>query len=199
MRAQVRAPDALRARIDSERPSSRLQGTRRALYGGTLATGLAVLALALVLLLPGGTPGAPSLSQAAAIGALGPTSPAPAADREDPAHKLDRSVEKVYFPNWSTVHWRAVGQRLDRIDGRIARTVFYRWRGRTIAYTILAAPALKTPPATVQVLGGVTFKTLVQAGRVVVTWQRAGHTCILSATDVAAAVMRGLASAGARG
>jgi hypothetical protein len=198
VRAQVRAPAALRARIEAQKPSPRVARTRRTVYSGALASGLAVLALALILILPGGAPGAPSLSQAAALGALHPTEAAPPADRDDPANKLDRNVEKIYFPNWTELHWRAVGQRVDRIDGRLARTVYYRWRGRTIAYTIVGAPALATPRAAAQSLNGVTFKTLTESGRLIVTWRRAGHTCILSATDVSGVVMRSLASSHAR-
>ena len=55
--ATVAAPTALRARIAAERPSRRAAAGRRARYGVALAGALAALALSLVLVLPGGTPG----------------------------------------------------------------------------------------------------------------------------------------------
>src|SRR5947209_5372203 len=57
-----RAPAHLRARIDAARPSRSTRARRRLVYGGSLAGALAAVALALVLILPAGTPGAPSVS-----------------------------------------------------------------------------------------------------------------------------------------
>ena len=192
--AEVRAPEALRARIDASRPSRGMQRTRRAAYGGVLAGALAVLVLALVLVLPGGTPGAPSLSQAAALGRLAPSAAAPVPDGHHPLTRLARDVEEVYFPNWSSLQWRAVGQRVDRIDGRMATTVYYEWHGTVIAYTIVAAPALGQPSTPVTSMNGIAFRTLTLGGRTVVTWRRSGHTCVLSGGAVDAATLRGLAS-----
>jgi anti-sigma factor RsiW len=192
--AEVRAPASLRARIDSEvgrRRSVRL----RPLYGGVLVAGLAAVVLMLVLVLPAGTPGAPSVSQAAALALRGAALPAPAADPGDPAGKLGRRVGQVYFPNWaSTLGWRAVGQRVDHLIGRLAITVYYEWRGRRIAYTVLAAPALRQPPAVVSRVDGTELRTLRLGGRLVVTWRRAGHTCVLSGAGVSAGELETLAA-----
>ncbi len=193
--ASVRAPEALRARIEAMRPSPARAGRQRVRYGGALAGALAAAALALALVLPGGSPGSPSVSQAAALALNGPSSPAPAADSSAPNVKLGRDVEDVYFPNWATqFHWRAVGQRSDRIDGREAATVYYAWHGAQIAYTIVAAPALKEPAASTKMLNGTELRTLDLAGRVVVTWRRAGHTCVLSGSGVNPAVLQELAA-----
>jgi hypothetical protein len=148
-----------------------------------------------VLVLPGGTPGAPSVSQAAALALRGSAVPAPAADPGDPDTKLVRSVGQVYFPNWaSTLGWRGVGQRVDRLNGRLAVTVYYEWRGRQIAYTVLAAPALSQPRAVVSRLDGTELRTLRLNGRLVVTWRRAGQTCLLSGVDVSASELQELAA-----
>jgi hypothetical protein len=192
--AEVRAPASLRARIDSEvarRRSVRL----RSVYGGALVAGLAVVALMLVLVLPAGTPGAPSVSQAAAVALRGVALPAPGPDPGDPVGKLGRRVGQVYFPNWaSTLGWRAVGQRVDHLNGRLAITVYYERRGRRIAYTVLAVPALRQPSAVVSRLDGTELRTLRLGGRLVVTWRRADHTCVLSGAGVSPGELHRLAA-----
>jgi len=191
--ARDRAPGRLRAAIESSRPSERAQLRRRFGYGGALAGALALAVVALVLILPAGTPGGPSLSQAASLGRLGPNAPAPAPDPSSPDAKLRRDVEEVYFPNWLRFGWRAVGQRVDRIGGRQAVTVYYAWRGRELAYTIVAAPPLSAPAAQTTTLNGTLLRTLTLNGRLVVTWRRTGHTCILSGNGVRADVLQRLA------
>ena len=73
-------------------------------------------------------------------------------------------------------------------------TVYYNWRGKEIAYTIVEAPALKNPPAKTTMLKGVELRTLNQGGRTVVAWRRDGHTCVLSAKDVPARALQHLAA-----
>jgi anti-sigma factor RsiW len=196
-RATDRAPAGLRAHIEAQRqsrPRARAQ-RRRFAYAGALSGALAALILALVLLLPGGTAGAPTLAQAAALSARGPAAGPPAPDPEQPRVQLNRNIEHVYFPNWAErLGWRAVGQRSDEVNGRHAVTVYYAWRGQRIAYTIVGAPALAQPSAPVTELGGVQLRTLTLDHRLVVTWRRAGHTCVLSATTVPAAELQKLAA-----
>src|SRR5947209_14072286 len=100
-RATVRAPDHLRARIEAERPRKRTQTRRRVTYGSAVAGALAATALALALILPAGSPGGPSVSQAAALALNGPSAPPPSPNRSAPQVKLARDLEDVYFPNWS--------------------------------------------------------------------------------------------------
>jgi anti-sigma factor RsiW len=71
--AADRAPARLRARIEARRPGRTRRASRRVIYGGGLVAALGAVVLALVLVLPAGTPGAPSLSQAAALGLRGIT------------------------------------------------------------------------------------------------------------------------------
>jgi hypothetical protein len=193
-RATDRAPASLRARIEAERPRRTVAARRRFSYGGGLAGALAVAALAIALLLPGGSPGAPSLSEAASLAIRGPAMAAPAADPDQPG-KLQTLIQGIYFPDWSLrFHWRASGQRADSINGRRAVTVYYDWKGHRLAYTIVGAPALKTPNARVTTLKGVELHTLTIGGRLVVTWKRANHTCVLSATGIPAAKLQKLAA-----
>jgi anti-sigma factor RsiW len=198
-----RAPAALRERIEQQRSRQRRVPimSRRIAYGGALAGALAAIVLALVLILPAGTPGAPSVSEAAALATRGAVAPAPAPDASGPSDKLGQSVGSVYFPNWtSKFGTRASGQRSDHINGRLADTVYYRWHGKTLAYTIVAAPALASPSARVTHLNGTELRTLRLDGRLVVTWRRNNHTCVLSSSaGIPAWVLQKLAAWNAPG
>jgi hypothetical protein len=189
---EVHAPRRLRLRIEAAARARRRPVLRTGLRGAMAAAGAAAL-LAAALILPGG-PGDPSLSQAAALASRGALAPPPAPDPEDPEVKLSESVDDVYFPNWSsTLGWRPTGQRRDWLDDHRAVTVYYAASGQRLAYTIVSAPALAQPAATVTVKGGMTLRTLRLHGRVVVSWRREGRTCVLTGTKVSAAQLRQLA------
>ena len=180
----VRAPASLRARIDAERPRRPVRARRRFGFGGALAGALAAVIAAVILIAPGSTPVALAVSDAAALGTLAPTHAAPAPDADSPG-KLSTNVQDVYFPNWGDrFGWRASGERRDKLHGRSATTVYYDWKGRRLAYTIVASPPLKTPSAATSTRDGVEFRTFEQDGRTVITWRRNGHTCVLSGTNV---------------
>jgi hypothetical protein len=194
-RATDRAPARLRARVEAARPTGRAAARRRFAYGGGLAGALAVVVLALVLILPSGTPGAPSVSEAAALATRGATTPAPAPDPSNPAARLNENVGAVYFPNWAQrMHWRAYGERTDRLGGRTAVTVYYEWGRGRIAYTIVGAPVLAEPKAPETWRDGTEMWTLTAHGREVVTWRRSGETCVLSGTGITAAELQTLAA-----
>ena len=187
------APPQLRARIEAQRRRATRPRTR-VFYGGALTATAAVAALALILLLPGGTPGSPSVSQAAALALRGPARSAPAVDSKHLSSRLQQDVEEVYFPNWGRRGWTAAGQRADQLDGRQAVTVYYDGSGTRIAYTILSAPALRWPGAQTRWIDGTKIQSLRYDGRVVVTWRRAGHTCVLSGAGVSAQLLSQLAA-----
>ena len=200
-RERDRAPQALRQRIERQRsghgraipvPVSvpvrvRVRVRRSLVVRGGLASALALAAVVLALVLPGGTPGSPTLSAAAALATRGPLHAPPQPDPQHPGAQLDRGVGDVYFPNWgASLGWRATGQRLDRLGGHRAVTVFYAWHGTAIAYTILSVPPLREPAGRVVNLGGLALRELTLGGRTVVTWRRGGHTCVLSGRGVSA-------------
>ncbi|HWF73888.1 MAG TPA: hypothetical protein VG186_11120 [Solirubrobacteraceae bacterium] len=193
--AQTQAPVSLRERIEADRArAGRAPQWRRAVLGGGLAAGIAVLALALVLILPGGTPGSPSVSQAASLALRGPVSPAPPA-RAGAGRMLARDVDEVYFPNWAGIGWKPAGERVDRLDGRVLDTVYYHGYGRSIAYTIVGGSALAQPHhAALSTLNDTQLRSLGLGGRVVVTWRRGGRTCILSGARVPSKVLLHLAA-----
>lgn len=155
---------------------------------------LVVIAVVVALGLSGGGSSGPTVAQAAAAaGSLGPDAPAPRAAREHTL--LDLQVQGVAFPSLRRrFGWRAIGTRTQPISGRFARSVFYSKGPSTIAYTVLAAPQLDWPSGSARtVREGVELHTLTTGGRVVVTWRRLGHTCVLSGTGVTAAVLIQLA------
>jgi hypothetical protein len=198
--ADARAPLALRERVEADRRrlAPRTRRRRLAILGG-LAGALAVAAVALVLTLPGGTPGAPTVVQAAGLSALPPsTGPPP---RSDGSKLLDTTVDGVAYPYWGDKFaWETSGARRDRLDGRDTATVFYDKNGTRIGYTIVSGRALKTPPgARTTVLHGVTLRHFTHDGRTVVTWLRAGHTCVLAGANVALPVLLGLAAWNGKG
>src|SRR5436305_7205681 len=145
-----RAPAHLRAGIEAgRRKRSRLPVPRVGTAWGMAAAGaLAVAAVAIALLLPAGTPGGPSASQAASLALRGSAMAAPQPGGAVPGATLNQDVQEVYFPDWShRFGWHATGQRTDRLGGRDAVTVYYDRQGRQIAYTIVAKPALRVPSA----------------------------------------------------
>jgi anti-sigma factor RsiW len=188
-----RAPARLRAWLEAQRPPKRAY-LRRTGYAGGLVGALAVTVVMLTLVFPGVTPGSPSVSQAAGLALRGATQPPPVPDPNDPGARLAQRVQGVYFPNWArTLGWRAVGQRSDVLIGRRAATVYYGWRGMLVAYTIVSRPALAQPSAPLRRRDGHWLQTITVGGRTVVTWRRAGQTCVLSAAGVLASVLERLA------
>jgi len=182
--AETRAPLALRERIEADRQRAvdRGFGARRRRPRGLLipAGGLLAAAVVAVVLLVGGG-GAPSVLATASLAARGPVLPAP---QEDSAHKLLKtSVDGVPFPYWGGLKWESVGARDDKIEGREARTVYYaNPAGVRAAYTILGGDAIDPPSdAGKRTDKGVQLFVVEDKGRRVVTWERNGHTCVLSA------------------
>ena len=50
------------------------------------------------------------------------------------------------------------------------------------------------PPAAAALVNGIKLRTLAIRRRLVVTWQRAGHTCVLSGPSITATDIRQLAA-----
>jgi hypothetical protein len=183
-----RAPASLRIAIDRGRNRAP-RGRARPVFAGALAA-VGAAAVAVILLLPGAA--SLTVTQAAAVALRGPVMPAPPAQSTG---KLRRDVQDIYFPDWSgRFGWRASGQRIDRINGRLTVTVFYRRGGKQLAYTILASPALSWPKAQTRRLYGLELRSFAAAGRLIVTWRRANHTCVLSASGVSAGELSRLAA-----
>ncbi|MFL5886961.1 MAG: anti-sigma factor family protein [Thermoleophilaceae bacterium] len=187
-----RAPAGLRARVALERPSRRRPARRIALVA---AAGLAVIAAAVAITLGGGSAGSPTVADAATLATRAPLAPVPTAAR-GASTLTSPSAAGMHFPYWQdNFGWKAIGSRTDRLRGRSATTVFYRQRSEVVAYTILSGRALR-PGATGRAAarGGKAFRSLHVHGRNVVTWLRAGHTCVLSGGSTAHATLLRLAA-----
>jgi hypothetical protein len=180
--AETGAPPALRARIEAQRRASAPARRRRgiALFGG-LAGAAAAAAAAIVIGVGGGAE--PSVLATAQLAVAGPTLPAPRPDRANDA-LLNEWIDGTPFPDWSEAFaWRAAGARRDTIDGRTADTVFYRSAtGTMAAYTILAGDTIAPMDASAKRrMNGTDLRVSMRGGRTIVTWERGGHTCVLSA------------------
>ena len=186
-----RAPATLRIAVDTRRQRAPRRRTRL-LYAGAFGTTVAAVVALLVLLLPGGSPGAPTVSQAAALATRGAVLAAPA----EHGVKLNEDVQETYFPNWrQTFGWWASGKRVDRLGDRTAVTVYYsNEHSQRVAYTIVTSPPLHWTPAGMNQVNGIAMQRFVQHGRMNVTWRRDGHTCVLSASGVSATELARLAS-----
>jgi hypothetical protein len=156
------------------------RGRRRApVFGLGLAGAAGVMVWTVVAV--GGGQATLTVAQAATI-AVRPATATVAEPPEDQVTLPHLRAAGLAFPYWEDrFGWRATGMRTDRVDGRSLTTVFYRRGSQQIAYTIVGGQAL--PPAAnarTTVRGGTVLASSSTGGRLVVTWLRRGHTCVLS-------------------
>ena len=173
---------SLAASVSSQARDAR-GGRKRSLiprlaFGGVAAA--AATAIVLVLVLGGGTAG-PSVADAAELAGLPATRPAPPRVEGHPT-LLKEEVEGVWFPDFSRQYgWRAAGVRHDKVDGRDATVVYYRKGDQEIAYVIVSGSGLPKPSDVSEtVRRGVEYEALNSEGHPAVTWERVGHTCVLT-------------------
>jgi hypothetical protein len=191
-----RAPAALRARLELARdPDPRW--TRPRFMTATAATAsvaVAAFAAAVAITIGGGT-GAPTVASAAGLGSRAPLAVA-AATPNDHGVLPGVSAAGISFPDWgSSFGFEAVGVRRDHLGDRLATTVFYARGDQQIAYTIMSGPPVSARAALHEsVWNGVRIGSFLSNGRVVVTWLRNGHTCVLSGPGTPAALLARLAS-----
>ena len=180
--AETRAPLALRERIEADRERAGSAPRRRRMRGLLIPTGGLVAAAAAAIVILAGGGGAPSVVATASLAARGPVLPAPA-ENEANDSLLKSSIDGVPFPYWGDLKWESVGARNDEIEGRDAKTVYYaNPKGVQAAYTILGGDAIDPPSdATKRTDNGVPLFVVQKDGRRIVTWERDGHTCVLSA------------------
>jgi hypothetical protein len=192
------APAALRERIESERERTRGPARRRRLaLGGALAGAAAAGVLAFVFVLPGGA-GAPMVVEASELAERPATGPPPPPGRPD---RLAAGAFGLPFPDWAEKFgWHAAGVRRDEIDGRDAVTVFYEKEGRRIGYTVVSGEQIDPPEGAASAAReGTRLRYLDDRGRLIVTWERDGLTCILSGRGVEPDVLLDLAGWRAEG
>jgi anti-sigma factor RsiW len=196
----VEAPARLHARVRSQHEGrGRRTPVARRRYALALAGAVAVVVGVLVAL-PSGTPGGPSLVQAAALGARPPVAPAPPRYDHSQVLLAERAAG-IPFPNWAPAFgWHAAGVRHDRVHGRDVTTVYYTRGGSRIAYSIVAGKSLDVPGSAARTtIRGVDIASLRAHGRTVITWEREGHTCVLSGKGVSPSMLAPLAAWRAQG
>ena len=191
----VRAPGELRARLEPlRREARRRRGRARGLAAAGAASLVAATAVALALTLPGDVPDRPTIVQAAALSDRPATRPAPPRDPFD-RRSLIAQMEGVQFPDWATIRWPATGTRTDRLGEREVTTVFYAAGGQVVGYQIVSGEPLPPPVATSrELIGDTVYRTFRAGGRTIVTWERGGHTCVVSGRGVDSYVLRRLAA-----
>ncbi len=194
LHASVRELIAAAPRSAHTRPN-RLFRPALLLGAGALACA-AVLALVLALSANGPTVAQPTVLQAAMLGLRPATQAAPEENPGAPG-QLAISAEGIPYPYWHRrFGWQTMGARSDSLGGRRVTTVFYaNSASERIGYSIVAGPALAVPDSGQSVVwDGVRFHMLSAAGSAVVTWRRAGHTCILVGSGVSARTLLTLAN-----
>ncbi len=194
--ASERAPVALRARLELLREPEHPRPRRQIRFwpGLVPAGALAAAAVAVFLAVSGGV-ASPTVAQAAVLATRVPTAGAPAQQRNGPT-LAGVNGAGLAFPYWQDwFGFRAVGVRHDEFDGRQATTVYYRRGAARVAYTILSGRPLPfgaKSSGTSQ--NGVAVWTLTAHGLRVATWERHGHTCVLSGSGVGDSVLVQLAA-----
>jgi anti-sigma factor RsiW len=172
-------PMSLREAVGGKRSRRASRGRRPWLFPRiAMAGGLAVVIGVVAAVVLSGGPGAPTVAEAARFAAATPSEPAPASAGD--GIRLAVDVDGVVFPDLSSYGWRAVGVRRGEVEGRSATAVVYEKGGRRIAYAVVEGGGLSRPAAAGRTTReGVLFQTLRVDGRLVVTWRRLGHTCVL--------------------
>jgi hypothetical protein len=186
---EVRAPLALRERLEADRARLARPRARRRWFSVATAGALAAAVLLAVVL---AAPSGPTLDEAAAFGAQPPTGPAPAAEGK----LLAAEQDGVAFPEWGAKFgWEATGVRSGELDGRDATTVYYEKDGKTLAYTIVGGDPLDWPDDARTVTAEGTRIDLFRTGdgRSAATWWRDGHSCVLAGAGVPDAKLAELA------
>jgi hypothetical protein len=190
----VVAPDRLRRavaeRVAGAQPSRVRRGGSplpRTRLGGVLALAGAVAAVLVVLGALAGSiltdeTGSPSVRAVAPVALRAPTAPAPAAIAG--SDLLAAKAGPIAFPTWARAGWHAVGVRSDTIRGHDVRTVFYvDGAGRRIGYAIADAQ-LPVAGGERVTRRGAQLRVLAHGATAIVTWRRAGRTCILAGRGV---------------
>lgn len=184
--ADVGAPARLRANVERLRTAGRTRRGASARWSPSpralVITSAVAATLAVVLVLPGALSGTLSVQDAAAFAEKQPTAGAPPGVPGTPQLLRER-VGNVPFPDYAMKFgWKPVGVRHDSSHGRDATTVYYRKNGRTLTYTIVSGDTLGTPEdARVMKRTDKTYRAFRTDDRTFVTWERGGHTCVISA------------------
>ena len=193
--AEIRAPLALRERLENERVRAAKPAPRRRWFSIALA-GAAAAAVFLAVLFA--APGRPDRRGRRRV--RRPARDGRRAHGERPAAR--HRAERRRLPGVGG-EVRLGGDRhadTGEIDGREATTVYYEKEGKTLAYTIVSGDALDTPDDTTTIeVEGTPVEVFRADGTPAATWERDGHTCVLLGDGVEDAKLAELAGWRAKG
>jgi anti-sigma factor RsiW len=196
---EIVAPASLHAAIHGQTSQrrSRVRGPARwrpRLLAPLTAT-MGAAAVIVIVLVSGGSRSL-TVTQTAQVSALAsPTRGAPAVDRGD-TDLLSLRVGSIHFPAYERqTDSRATGARTDHLRGREVQTVFYDIAGRRVGYSIIAGGAVPVPRGSSNTIQGVRYVTTTTGDARLVTWRRAGHTCVIAARRITRRTLLSLAAA----
>jgi anti-sigma factor RsiW len=186
----VTASAALHARVAALRAPRRRRPRLQFSPASGVAVVAGVLAIVFAVLLPGGSP---EVQRAGQLALSRATLAAPAQSTADHA-ALSAAVDGVSFPDWTARGFHATGARSDALAGHTVRTVFYADGGIDVGYAIVAgAPLSVGPVAQSDLHYGVLYQVIDAHHATIVTWLRAGHTCVLASREASASELLRLA------
>jgi hypothetical protein len=193
---QVIAPASLHRQVSGMFRSEERTSSPRARVASIGALGAVAAAVLAILIANLGSAGrTPAFAEISALTLRAPTAAA-ATESATNRNQLATSVEGVAFPYWNEhFRWKANGMRVDRLAGRSITTVFYESpQGRHIGYAIVSGGTQPPSGGTVFRRNGVSYRLITSHGVPAVTWQRAGHLCVISSRSVSARTLLRLAS-----
>jgi hypothetical protein len=194
MTEDVVAPASLHAAVHGM--TSRAPRHRSWLRGRVFAPAMVaagVIVVAIVVALAGGGH-APTVAQTARLAIAPATAAAPTQDVSDRA-LLDVRQAGIPFPSYlKGAGWTPSGVRRDTLHGRAVTTVFYTSPGGgRVGYAIVGGAALGVPSGSTTTIGGVRYVLARAGGTRLVTWRRAGHTCVIAGRSVSPGTLLALA------
>jgi hypothetical protein len=143
---------------------------------------IALVASAIIGASSSGPSARPTAAQVATVWTLPTTGRRVAADRAHPT-QLDISYHGIVYPNYHDHEgWHPVAARYDRIGGLPVATVFYQTARRRAAYTVVPATGLAVPAHARRLrVGGLSLREFRSGDRWIVTFEKHGNTCVLTA------------------
>jgi hypothetical protein len=175
-------PASLRTRVEGRmRDTGSVRRRPRLVPGLALGGAVAAAAAVILALVLTGGPSGPTVADAARLASRPPSGPAPTRLDGSKA-KLTARVDGVVFPDFARAYgWRPVGVRHDEVEGRGATIVYYEKGGERVGYVITYGSALPEPSGAKTVeRRGVDYETFTVDGHPAVTWERLGHTCVIT-------------------
>jgi hypothetical protein len=167
---------------DARQPGPTAAARWRTVTYLTAAAATALVAIAVIVAWPFAGSSMPTAARVSRVWTLPGTGTPVTAAASDPS-QLDASYHGIAFPNYhDSEGWHPVGLRRDRIGTLETMTVVYATGNRRATYTVVPATHLAVPArASRQRIGGLRLRVFRTGDRYIVTFEKAGNTCVLTA------------------